>query len=286
MTWLVTGVRGMLGTELAGLLAARDIEYDGVDLGDLDLLDASAVSRAVAGHEVVVNCAAWTDVNGAESHEAEAFAVNATAVALLGRAARKHGATVVHISTDYVFAGDARSPYDEDATLRPRSAYGRTKAAGEWALRAEAPDSHLILRTAWLYGAHGRCFPRTIAAVAADQGAVSVVDDQFGAPTWTRDLAELVLRLVEAGAPVGTWHATASGQTSWYSFAQEVVAAAGLSPDVVTPRTSEPDLGAVRPAYSVLGHDRLATAGITPIGDWRERWRVAASEVLALDQQA
>ncbi len=271
----------MLGTDLRRTLGERGIEFTAVDRGDLDLLDARAVADAVAGHEVVANCAAWTAVDEAEVREGEAFAVNAVAPGLLARAASASGARILHVSTDYVFDGTATTPYAEDAALAPRSAYGRTKAAGEWAVRAEAPAHHLVLRTAWLYGAHGGCFPRTIARLAHERGGVDVVDDQFGQPTWTRDVADLAVRLVAADAPAGTWHATSAGQTSWCGFARDVVAATGLSPDVVRPTSSDASARpAPRPAYSVLGHDRLVAHGIEPIGTWRQRWAAAAAEVL------
>jgi dTDP-4-dehydrorhamnose reductase len=285
VTWLVTGAQGMLGTDVCRALDEHAIGFTAVDRGDLDLMDAVAISRAVGDHEVVVNCAAWTAVDDAETHEDEAYEINAAAPAVLARAAAQHGRRIVQVSTDYVFDGCARSPYEEDAPADPRSAYGRTKAAGEAAVRAAAPENHLILRTAWLYGANGACFPRTIARLARERGAVSVVDDQFGQPTWTRDVAELMIRLVDAGAPAGTWHATSAGQTSWFAFARKVVEAAGLSPDVVGATDSTSFVRpAPRPAYSVLGHERLHAHGIAEIGDWEERWGVAASEVLAVGQ--
>jgi len=275
----------MLGTDVCGLLGDRGISYSGVDEMDFDLLDVEAVRSAVRGHAVVVNCAAWTAVDTAEEQEGLAFGINAVAAAMLARAARENGARLLQVSTDYVFDGRSDSPYPEDETPAPRSAYGRTKAAGEWAVRAEAPDRATILRTAWLYGRHGRCFPRTIARVTREQGTASVVDDQHGQPTWTRDVADLMIRLVEADAPAGIWHATSSGQTSWFGFAQAVVEAAGLGADVVNPTDSTAVAGsAPRPAFSVLGHDRLHAHGFEPIGDWRERWNVAASEVLALHE--
>ena len=283
VTWLVTGSGGMLGTDLGAVLDERGLDWRGVGRSDLDLLDPEAVEAAVAGHEVVVNCAAWTAVDDAETSEPEAFAVNATAAANLARAAHRTGALMVQVSTDYVFAGDATSPYAEDAAPAPRSAYGRTKLAGEWAVRAESPERHLVVRTAWLYGAHGACFPTTIARLARERGTISVVDDQVGQPTWTRDVADLVVRLVEADVPAGTFHATSSGEVSWCGFAREVVAATGLSPDAVTPTDSGSfPRPAPRPAYSVLGHDRLREHGVEPIGDWRERWQAASSEVLGV----
>lgn len=281
MRWMVTGAKGMLGTDATALLEGHGHGVVGVDLGDLELTDPAAVKAALAEVDVVLNCAAWTAVDDAETQEEAALVANETIPAVLAGAAAATGTRLVQISTDYVFAGDASSPYAEDAPTAPRSAYGRTKEAGERAVRAALPDAHLLVRTAWLYGAHGACFPRTIARVAAERGGVAVVDDQIGQPTWTRDVVDLVLRLVEADAPAGTYHATSSGQTSWFGFAREVVAAAGLDPSIVTPTDSAAfPRPAPRPAYSVLGHAALERIGIAPIGDWAERWALASAEVL------
>jgi dTDP-4-dehydrorhamnose reductase len=278
--WLVTGARGMLGRDVVAVLADRGVEATALGRADLDVTAPDAVREAVDGHDVVVNCAAWTDVDGAETQEPAAFAVNATGAHVLATAATERGARLVQVSTDYVFDGAARSPYPEDGTLAPRSAYGRTKAAGEWAVRAAGPD-HLVVRTAWLYGEHGGCFPKTIARVARERGGLDVVDDQVGQPTWTWDLAGLIASLVDAGAPGGTYHGTSAGQTSWFGFARGVVAAAGMDPGVVRPTTSEAFVRpAPRPAYSVLGHDALRRVGVEPIGAWDDRWSVAAGAVL------
>jgi len=271
----------MLGQDVVARLTGRGDQVTAVDRAEVDITDLDAAHAAVAGHDLVINCAAWTAVDDAETHEAQAFAVNAVGAAAMARAAAAHGVRLVHISTDYVFDGVATSPYPEDAAVAPRSAYGRTKAAGEWAVRAEAPD-HLIVRTAWLYGAHGPCFPRTIARAGRERGSLDVLDDQFGQPTWTADLADLVIRLVDAQVPAGTYHGTSSGRTSWHAFAKDVVAAAGMDPAIVHPTTSETFVRpAPRPAYSVLGHDALHAVGVAPIGDWAARWAVAAAEVLA-----
>jgi dTDP-4-dehydrorhamnose reductase len=281
MRWLVTGAKGMLGTDATALFRQHGHDVVGVDLGDLELTDPGAVKGALDDVDVVLNCAAWTAVDEAEGNEDAARVANVTIPDVLAAAAATTGTRLVHISTDYVFAGDATVPYAEDAPMAPRSAYGRTKAAGESAVRAALPEGHLIVRTAWLYGAHGGCFPKTIARVAAERGSVAVVDDQVGQPTWTRDVADLVLRLVVGDAPPGTYHATSSGRTSWFGFAQRVVEAAGLDPAIVTPTDSGAfPRPAPRPAYSVLGHDALERLGISPIGDWEERWAVASAEVL------
>lgn len=280
MRWLVTGASGMLGSDAVDLLERRGHDVRGVSRADLDVTDVDAARATTAGHDVVLNCAAWTEVDNAEDHEGEAFLTNAVGPAALAAATCSTGALLVTVSTDYVFDGAATQPYGTDHPARPVSAYGRTKAAGEWAVRAGA-SNHLILRTAWLYGAGGACFPKTIARVAADRGAVSVVADQHGQPTWTFDVVDLVERMVLAGV-TGTHHATAAGETTWFGFAEEVCRAAGLPDGTVYATTSDQFVRpAPRPSYSVLSHDSIVAAGIEPIGDWRERWLVAAPEVLA-----
>jgi dTDP-4-dehydrorhamnose reductase len=280
--WLVTGSNGMLGTDLVTLLRSRGEQVTAADRQSLDITDNDAVQALVPGHHVVVNAAAWTAVDDAEEHEAAATAVNGEGPRLLASAAREHGARLVQVSTDYVFDGSATSPYPEDAVTDPASAYGRSKAAGEHAVRKELPGGHLLVRTAWLYGAPGGCFPKTIARLARERGEVSVVEDQVGQPTWTADVAALILRLVQAGAPAGTYHATSSGQCSWFEFARAVVVAAGLDASVVKPTSSDAFVRpAPRPAYSVLGHDALHRLGIEPIGPWQDRWAEAAESVLA-----
>lgn len=280
MTWLVVGASGMLGSDLVPLVRERGHEVVAVGRRDLDLTDPRAVADAAAGVDVIVNCAAYTAVDDAQDHEAEAFEANALIPSVLARAAASVGARMVQVSTDYVFDGDARVPYREDAPIRPRSAYGRTKAAGEWAVRASAPD-HLVVRTGWLYGAGGGCFPRTIARVVAARGGADVVDDQVGQPTWTVDLADLIERLVRARVPAGVYHGTSTGQASWFAFARAVIEAAGGDPHQVRPTTSAAYVRpAPRPAFSVLDHGALVAAGVAPIGDWRARWAVAGRSVL------
>lgn len=286
MRWLVVGANGMLGQDLVRLLqergeAVRTADRSGPDVTEvLDITDAQACVEAVTDVDVVVNCAAYTAVDDAEQHEAAAFAVNAVGAGNLARAASRSGARIVQISTDYVFDGAAETPYAEDGALAPQSAYGRTKGAGEWAVRAECPD-HLIVRTAWLYGAAGACFPKTIARIAAERGGIDVIDDQVGQPTWTSDLADLILRLVAARVPSGIYHGTSSGAVSWHGFAQAIVASAGLDPQIVRPTTSAEFVRpAPRPAYSVLGHDALERVAVAPIGSWAERWALASGSVL------
>ncbi len=282
---LVTGAQGMLGTDLVTAFLEADHDVTGLGRADLDVTDRASVVAAVTGHDVVVNAAAWTAVDDAEAHESQAFAVNAVGAHVVAAATAAAGARLVHVSTDYVF-GDvaqagASTPIPEATPPAPLSAYGRTKVAGEWAVRAACPDA-LIVRTAWLYGAHGPCFPKTIARLAHERDALSVVDDQRGQPTWTVDLADLIVRLVVAGVPAGTYHGTSSGWTTWFEFATEVVRSAGRDPDMVSPTTTDAfPRPAPRPAWSVLAHDTIKAAGVAPIGAWRLRWAAAAADVLA-----
>lgn len=281
MRWVVTGAGGMLGQDVVSRVVGGGRQVEALTRADLDVTDAAACVEALAGSDVVVNCSAYTQVDDAETHEPEAFAVNAVGAANLARAAAATGARLVHVSTDYVFDGAASEPYAEDAPVAPRSAYGRTKAAGEWAVLAADPR-HLVLRTAWLYGAGGPCFPKTMVRLVRDRGAVQVVDDQVGQPTWSRDVADLAVRLVEADVAGGLYHATSGGRGTWFDLARAAVESAGMDPRAVGPTTSADFVRpAPRPAWSVLGHERLRAAGVAPIGEWRERWDLAAGEVLA-----
>ena len=263
----------MLGQDLVAALgdSRQGHEVTGLDRDSLDIIDPKACLDAVAGHDLVVNVAAWTAVDEAESHEADAFAVNAVGAANLARACEAARARMVHVSTDYVFAGDATRPYAEDAPLAPRSAYGRTKAAGEWAVRTYLPSASWVVRTAWLYGAHGPNFVKTMARLAAERDTVSVVDDQRGQPTWTVDLAAAILRLVEAEAPFGVYHGTSSSETTWFGFAQAIFAELGLDPARVKPTTTDAfPRPAPRPSYSVLGHDAWRRAALDPLPRWEQ----------------
>lgn len=271
--WLVTGAGGMLGLDLQvvlGLAGVDEKDLSARTRAELDITDLDAVREAVRGHDVVVNAAAWTAVDDAETHEGEAFAVNATGAANVATACRESGARLVHVSTDYVFSGAATDPYAEDAPLAPRSAYGRTKAAGEWAVMAHCPQAWIV-RTAWLYGAGGPNFVKTMTNLAQQRETLSVVDDQRGQPTWTVDLAEAILRLVDAGAPFGIWHATSQGETTWYGFTREIFRLIGLDPARVQPTTTDAfPRPAPRPAYSVLGHDSWRMARLDPLPHWQE----------------
>ncbi|MEO8829560.1 dTDP-4-dehydrorhamnose reductase [Lapillicoccus sp.] len=282
MRILVTGGLGMLGSDLNEVLtdAGHDVTVAG--RSDLDITNPDACQSLVHGHDTVVNAAAWTAVDDAETHEAEAFDVNATGAANLARASRAAGARLVHISTDYVFRGDATAPYAEDSPLAPRSAYGRTKAAGEWAVGAIAPESYVV-RTAWLYGEHGPNFVKTMARLAGERPSLSVVDDQRGQPTWTHDLAVAVESLLSSDAPFGIYHGTSSGETTKFGFTREIFRLLGLDPDRVLPTTTDAfPLPASRPAYSVLGHEKWAQVGLPDLPDWQTSLRRAISAVIGV----
>lgn len=273
VSYLVTGANGMLATDLRQVLADRPVTALG--RGDLDVTDPDAVEAAVAGHgagshSVVINCAAYTRVDDAETDEDTAFAVNATGAGNLARAAAAHGAKLVQLSTDYVFDGTATTPYDEDAPRHPVSAYGRTKAEGERLALELNPSATFVVRTAWLYGAHGPNFAKTMVRLAGQNETVSVVEDQLGQPTWTMDVARQIVLLLDHGIAPGVYHATSSGRANWYEFAQAIFSAAGLDPDRVRPTSSDRYVRpAPRPSYSVLGHARWRPSGLAPLRDWR-----------------
>jgi len=277
LRYLVTGARGMLGSDLLEALFGREVTVLG--RADLDVTDRDAVFSAVAGHDVVINAAAYTAVDAAETDEEAARAVNGTAAGLLGEATASSGARLVQVSTDYVFDGTATEPYAESTPLAPVSAYGRTKAEGERLAREANPDGTYIVRTAWLYGQHGPNFAKTMLRLASTHDTVSVVDDQIGQPTWTLDLAEQIVRLVDSDAPAGVYHGTNGGRASWFDFARAVFETAGLDADRVKATDSSSFVRpAPRPAFSVLGHDAWTSAGLAPLRPWDEALHDAAAK--------
>ena len=277
MRLLVTGSNGQLGSELVNLYAGRDgDEVLGVDLPNVDITDSESVAAVFASFspDVVINCAAWTDVDAAEENEEAAFVVNAEGPRILAEACRDTGAWLVQISTDYVFSGDATEPYAEDAEPDPRSAYGRTKLAGERAVQQELPNAYYIVRTAWLYGREGSNFVKTMLRLEQERETIEVVDDQIGQPTYAGDLAAQIVALVDARPPVGIFHGTNSGEVFWHGFAQEIFRLIGADAKRVRAVTSEQFVRpAPRPAYSVLGHARWADIPMAPMRPWRDALR-------------
>jgi dTDP-4-dehydrorhamnose reductase len=230
------------------------------------------LSRALDGFSIVINAVAYTAVDNAESELELANLINGDYAGKLAKAAQNVGARLMHISTDYVFDGSATSPYSTTAPTNPKSAYGSSKLLGE-ILVADSGVNYTIFRTAWLYGQNGRCFPKVMFEKALSKDRLKVVNDQFGQPTWTKDLAQQVVAFAELNGAPNIVHAVSSGQCTWFEFAKEILGDYPIEPvsssEFVTP--------AKRPSYSVLEN---SSSQITPIGDWRERWQIAKAEVL------
>jgi dTDP-4-dehydrorhamnose reductase len=235
----------------------------------LDITDPIAVSDAVRGRRAVINAAAYTAVDIAESHEKDAFAVNALGAENIARACANASVELIHVSTDYVFEGRANHPYSEDSPTGPISAYGRTKLAGEQAVLSAHPSGTRILRTAWLYGAAGPSFVATMLAKARAGDRVSVVTDQVGQPTWTVDVANRIHHVL--GAPPGIYHATNAGSCSWWDLAVAVYDALGADVSLVEKTVAATFVRpAPRPSYSVLGDEAGRAAGLPAMRPWRE----------------
>jgi dTDP-4-dehydrorhamnose reductase len=275
VTWLVIGAHGQLGSDLMALLGDRAV---GLDVPDIDITDLDSVADAVyqVSPAVVVNCAAYTDVDRAETDEARAQMVNGTGAANVAEAARM--ARLIHISTDYVFDGSATTPYSENATPDPRTAYGKAKLRGEQA--ALQHSEAYVVRTAWMYGVHGTNFVKTMLRLERAKDTIDVVDDQTGQPTWSLDLAAQIILLGESDAQPGIYHGTNSGQTTWFELARRIFALVGADPDRVRPTTTKAlKRPAPRPAYSVLGHAAWGMAGLPAMRPWREALDAAVPEL-------
>lgn len=267
--WVIMGAQGMLGTDFLEALQGRNVLA--LDVNEVDIRSEESVSKHLKTGDVVVNCAAYTAVDAAEENEPLAFSINAQGPAVLAQVTSRVGATLAHISTDYVFDGMSPEPYAEYDFTDPQSAYGRTKVAGEWAIRAINPEHSLIFRTAWLYGRHGNNFISTMLKLMQERDTLDVVNDQFGQPTWTVDLAKQIIQTLDTGVTNGIFHATSSGQTSWFEFAQEIFSLSGQAPERVKPTDSSSFVRpAKRPANSVLSHQEWERVGMSPIRDWRD----------------
>jgi dTDP-4-dehydrorhamnose reductase len=274
MRLLVTGAAGMLGRDVVA--AAGDAGHDVVALAraDLDITDRDAVRAAVlaAQPDAVVNCAAWTDVDGAEAEEAAATAINGAGAGNVAAAAGD--ALVVHVSSDFVFDGRARAPYPEDAPTAPQSAYGRSKLAGEHAVAAAAARS-AIVRTAWLFGPHGRNFVDTMRRLGAERDEIAVVDDQVGSPTYTGHLAPALVAIAERGL-TGILHAAGAGRCSWFDLARATFEEAGIDCRVRPQSSADLARPAPRPAFSALARTRGDAPVLPP---WRDGLRAHLARV-------
>ena len=272
MTWIVVGASGQLGKSVSKVLDERGIDFIELNRDRGIISNREFVRKFVTQIQpkVIVNCAAWTDVDGAEVNEEDAKLVNADAVGYLAEAARHCDAIFAHVSTDYVFSGAGNEPWKEDGLKQPLSAYGRTKAAGEDLLFITPGESSYIFRTAWLYSSYGKNFAKTMVRLALqDSAEVSVVMDQIGQPTFAGDLANQMVDSILQRIPFGIYHGTNSGQGSWFEFAQEIFRLVGADVTRVKPVTSEAfPRPAKRPAYSVLGHDKWKDLGVEEMRDW------------------
>lgn len=283
MRFLVTGAGGQLGSDLLRVLAdVPGAEAVGVARAELDITDPAAAEQALVDvrPDVVLNAAAYTAVDAAEADEAAALAVNAEGPATLAQVCALHGGRLIQVSTDYVFAGDAQAPYEVDAPVGPRSAYGRTKLAGEQAVRQLLPERSWVVRTSWVYGETGGNFVKSIARLAGERDTLDVVDDQRGCPTWSRDLAAGLVALAGSTAPPGVYHCTNAGETTWCGLARAVFAEIGADPGRVRPTsTAAVPRPAPRPAYSVLSGAGWRAAGLPAMRPWQDALHAAFTEV-------
>jgi dTDP-4-dehydrorhamnose reductase len=276
MRLLVTGAAGMLGRDVVAAAGSAGHEVAALARADLDITDAAAVRAAVAAARphAVINCAAWTDVDGAEAAEEQATTINGAGAGHVAQAAAAHDALTVHVSSDYVFDGRAREPYPEAAPTAPAGAYGRSKLAGELAVAA-AGGRHAIVRSAWVFGPHGKNFVDTMRRLGAERDEIAVVDDQVGCPTYTGHLAAALVQIAERGT-TGVLHVAGGGQCSWFDFAEATFEETGLVCRVRRQSTAELGRPAPRPAFSVLGSTR-ADAPVLP--HWREGLRAHLTRV-------
>jgi dTDP-4-dehydrorhamnose reductase len=276
----LVGANGMLARKVRELVPEH-YELHGFDLPDFDVTDRDCVTTVLGtlAPNVIINCAAYTNVDGAETAEAQALKINGAGPGHLALAAKQLGATLLHVSTDYVFDGVKSRPYTEDDAVAPASAYGRTKLAGERAIVDSGLTDYYLIRTSWLYGPGGRNFVETVVRLATEREELRIVSDQIGSPTYTADLAGAMFALLSAGAsraPYGIYHYANEGQASWYDFASAVVMLMrqqGLpvkAQKVVPIRTDEYPLPATRPAYSVFSKDKFKGATGAVVPDWRE----------------
>jgi dTDP-4-dehydrorhamnose reductase len=273
MTWLITGGAGQLGLAFQTELSKQGIELVSLNSTELDITNPSSIEESVNSikPDVIINSAAWTDVDGAEADESAAYAVNALGPQRLTIAAGKVGARLVQISTDYVFSGKGTTPWSEAAEHNPQSVYGSTKSEGEKLVLESYSAESYVVRTAWLYSADRKNFAKTMTKLALNgSGEVRVVNDQVGQPTFSGDLAKQIISLVLSDSAVGIYHGTNSGQATWFEFAQEIFELAGQDVSRVVPvSSSEYPRPAKRPSYSVLGHDAWAKTTVEPMRDWR-----------------
>ena len=273
MSWLITGGSGQLGISVLQELSERGINFYAWNSREFDITQGTKVRDLIAdlSPALIINCAAWTDVDGAENHEVDASRINSDGPENLAIAAKLRRSKLIHVSTDYVFSGESQTPWQVADEINPQSAYGRTKAQGESRVLATYPDNSFIVRTAWLFSPWGKNFAKTITKQAIKgENEVRVVNDQIGQPTSVSDLAKQLVELGLSNSPAGIYHGTNSGKATWFEFAQEIFKLTGAEVGRIIPvSSSEYPRPAERPSYSVLSHEAWANTSVKPLRDWR-----------------
>lgn len=283
---LVTGSNGQLGNEIRVLAKNYDFQFTFTDINELDITDINAIDALFQknGFNYVINCAAYTNVNNAESDEDVALLINAQAPANLAKIAKKHNAKFIHISTDYVFDGNNHQPYTEDDAVCPQSAYGRTKLEGE-RLAFSENDGTIIIRTAWLYSSFGNNFVKTMMKFGTEKDSLNVVFDQIGTPTYAADLAKAILTIIEKIEKkekkfiAGIYHFTNEGVCSWFDFTKEIHAIANISCKVIPIETKDFPSPAKRPFYSVLNKRKIKETYDIEIPYWKESLAICIQKI-------
>jgi dTDP-4-dehydrorhamnose reductase len=273
MSWLVTGSSGQLGIAVSQEIGERGLNFHAWNSDEFNITQGPIVRDLIANlsPEVIINCAAWTDVDGAEMNETDASRVNCDGAENIALASKQCHSKLIHISTDYVFSGEGKTPWEVTDEMNPQSAYGRTKASGESKVLNTYPANSSIVRTAWLYSPWGKNFAKSMTQRAIKgEGEVRVVNDQVGQPTSATDLAKQLVELGLSSSPPGIYHGTNSGQTTWFEFAQEIFKLAGGEEDrLIAVSSQESPRPATRPSYSVLSHSAWSNSSVGPMRDWR-----------------
>jgi dTDP-4-dehydrorhamnose reductase len=282
--WLVTGGTGQLGMAITNLLRSLDIDFVSTDSCILNLKNVQSVSEFVDRYnpKIIINAAAFTNVDGAEINKAEAWAINAEGAGMLAKAAKLSGAVFAQISTDYVFSGFSENPYAENDPVGPLNTYGETKAEGEIKVRSIYPEKSYIFRTAWLYSSERKNFAKSIARKALAFEEIQVVNDQIGQPTFAGDVAKRIIESLLNDLPIGCYHATNSGSASWFEYAREIYRLVGANQELVKPISSgEYPQQALRPKYSVLSHQNWVANNVLPMRAWELALKEALPSIIS-----
>ena len=280
---LLLGGTGILGSEVRTQLAAKNMKFESPSSADVDIRDLGQLSEYVQMYKPnwIINCAAWTNVDGAEESFGQAKELNEVAVRNIAEIALVNSCSVIHISTDYVFDGLSSAAYDENSPVKPVNKYGESKLLGENVLVSTLPNNSYVIRTSWLYGVSGRNFVKTMAAKALKSEAANVVDDQVGSPTSARDLARAILEIIEKAPDPGIYHYSNSGSCSWFELARSIFSKVGADPALVLPiKTASLNVKATRPHFSLLSKEKWRSANLSVIPEWEDALEELLPEIL------